>query len=232
MTNTDTLTETMRAAIGPLLNEFGERQWQSGRGVAHKSLEEAFEAIIERAALAAPAQTEPEDLSVAYFMGLHAGNETLHFENEQLRAGYNAARLEIESLQAQAQQCGAGAGCCAQAARIEALQGQLEAVGAGGVGPLMGAPVGVVPFALLVRKKSWNEGQWECAPSGCPEYGRQWADERVWVYTAPQPAAQAQEDAVAQAVAAEREACAQVCESWADEHDYAGAIRARGTDAS
>ena len=47
MTNTDTLTETMRAAIGPLLNEFGERQWQSGRGVAHKSLEEAFEAIID-----------------------------------------------------------------------------------------------------------------------------------------------------------------------------------------
>ena len=145
---------------------------------------------------------------------------------------HDAARQEIASLQAQAWQCGAGAGCCAQAARIEALQGQLEAVGAGGVGPLMGAPVGVVPFALLVRKKSWNEGQWECAPSGCPEYGRQWADERVWVYTAPQPAAQAQEDAVAQAVAAEREACAQVCESWADEHDYAGAIRARGTDAS
>lgn len=46
------------------------------------------------------------------------------------------------------------------------------------------------PFALLVRKKSWNEGQWECAPSGCPEYGRQWADERMWVYAAPQPPAQ------------------------------------------
>lgn len=46
----------MRAAIGQLLNEFGERQWQSGRGVPHKSLEEAFDAIIERAALAAPAQ--------------------------------------------------------------------------------------------------------------------------------------------------------------------------------
>lgn len=29
--------------------------------------------------------------------------------------------------------------------------------------------------------------------------------------------------------AKEREACAQVCESWADEHDYAGAIRARST---
>ena len=88
----------------------------------------------------------------------------LQSENEQLRAGYDAARLEIASLQAQ----------------LEALASQAQ-------------PVWVVPFALLVRKKSWNEGQWECAPSGCPEYGRQWADERVWVYTAPQPAAQAAE---------------------------------------
>ena len=58
MTNTTNTAavETMRAAIGQLLNEFGERQWQSGRGVPHKSLEDAFEAIIERAALAAPAQ--------------------------------------------------------------------------------------------------------------------------------------------------------------------------------
>ena len=218
--------------------------------------------------------------------------QRLQSENDTLRAGYDAARLEIESLQAQAQQCGAGAGCCAQAARIEELQAQLEAVGAGGVGPLLGAPVGVVPFALLVRKKSWNEGQWECAPSGCPEYGRQWADERVWVYTAPQPAAQAldsvrvfwqqhtpadalsmemaelhadaerairaalaapaqaaaqpatqaQDDAVAQAVAVEREACAQLAaQTVCDLHIPTGvkiygaraakAIRARGTDA-
>ena len=55
----------------------------------------------------------------------------LHAENEALRAFYDAARQEIESLQAQAQQCGAGAGCCAQAARIAELEAQLEAVGAG-----------------------------------------------------------------------------------------------------
>lgn len=58
-------------------------------------------------------------------------------ENEALRTGYDAARLEIESLQAPAQQCGAGAGCCAQAARIEELEAQLEAIGAGGVGALV-----------------------------------------------------------------------------------------------
>ena len=44
------------------------------------------------------------------------------------------------------------------------------------------------PFALLVRKHSWNKGQYECAPPNAPEYGRQWADERVWVYKSPQPA--------------------------------------------
>ena len=71
----------------------------------------------------------------------------LQSENEQLRAGYDAARLEIESLQAQARQCGAGAGCCAQAARIEELEAQLETVGAGGVGA---AP--------------WCEG---CTPENC-----------------------------------------------------------------
>ena len=63
--------------------------------------------------------------------------QRLQSENDTLRAGYDAARLEIESLQGQAQQCGAGAGCCAQAARIEELEAQLEAVGAGGVGLLV-----------------------------------------------------------------------------------------------
>lgn len=33
---------------------------------------------------------------------------------------------------------------------------------------------------------------------------------------------------VLKAVAKEREACAQVCESWDDPRDYAAAIRARG----
>ena len=51
-------------------------------------------------------------------------------ENETLRTGYDAARLEIESLQGRVNECGAGAGCCAQAARIEALEAQLEALAA------------------------------------------------------------------------------------------------------
>ena len=59
----------------------------------------------------------------------------LHAENETLRAGYDAARLEIASLQGRVNECGAGAGCCAQAARIAELEAQLEAVGAVGAVP-------------------------------------------------------------------------------------------------
>jgi hypothetical protein len=48
---------------------------------------------------------------------------------------------------------------------------------------------------------------------------------------APAEAVAVWERFAALVAAKEREACAQVCESWADEHDYAGAIRARGTAA-
>lgn len=76
MTTTNTAAvETMRAAIGQLLNEFGERQWQSGRGVPHKSLEDAFDAIIERAALAAPAQPEPSPAQAVPAPGVEAVSE-------------------------------------------------------------------------------------------------------------------------------------------------------------
>lgn len=44
----------MRSAIAPLINAYGEAQWQSGRGVPHPDLEEAFEAIIAAALQAAP----------------------------------------------------------------------------------------------------------------------------------------------------------------------------------
>ena len=43
------------------------------------------------------------------------------------------------------------------------------------------------PLALLVRKNSWRDGQWEAAPPNSPSYGREWASQRVYVYTTPQP---------------------------------------------
>lgn len=43
------------------------------------------------------------------------------------------------------------------------------------------------PVALLVRKNSWRAGQWEVAPPGSPSYGLGWADQRKYVYAAPQP---------------------------------------------
>ena len=48
------------------------------------------------------------------------------------------------------------------------------------------APVGVEPVALLVRKNSWRDGQWEAAPPNSPSYGLAWANQRVYVYTAQQ----------------------------------------------
>lgn len=44
-----TQAAAMRGAIGPLINAYGEAQWQSGRGVPYPDIEEAFEAIIDAA---------------------------------------------------------------------------------------------------------------------------------------------------------------------------------------
>lgn len=99
MTNTNTAAasvaaiEAMRTAIGALLNEFGERHWQSGHGVPHKSIEDAFEAIIERAALAAPAQAVvPADHS-----GDNFGSAEHWKEKAQYWAGV-AHRMRQEAL--------------------------------------------------------------------------------------------------------------------------------------
>ena len=43
------------------------------------------------------------------------------------------------------------------------------------------------PVALLVRKNSWRDGQWEAAPPNSPSYGLAWANQRMYVYTTPQP---------------------------------------------
>lgn len=59
----------------------------------------------------------------------------LHTENEQLRAGYDAARLEIESLRERVQQLGQLARDV-NSRRVVELEAQLEAIGAGGVEPL------------------------------------------------------------------------------------------------
>ena len=59
----------------------------------------------------------------------------LQTENEQLRAGYAAARLEIESLKERVQQLGQLARDV-NSRRVTELEAQLAAVGAGGVEPL------------------------------------------------------------------------------------------------
>ena len=59
----------------------------------------------------------------------------LQAENEQLRTGYAAARLEIESLKERVQQLGKAARDV-NSRRVQELEAQLEAIGAGGVEPL------------------------------------------------------------------------------------------------
>ena len=58
-----------------------------------------------------------------------------HAEIETLRAGYSAARLEIESLRERVQQLGQLARDV-NSRRVTELEAQLEAIGAGGVEPL------------------------------------------------------------------------------------------------
>lgn len=43
------------------------------------------------------------------------------------------------------------------------------------------------PVALLVRKNSWRDGQWEVAPPNSPSYGLAWANQRMYVYATQQP---------------------------------------------
>ena len=59
----------------------------------------------------------------------------LHAENVTLQQGYDAARLEIDSLQARVQELGAMLREN-RSKRIVELEAQLEAIGAGGVEPL------------------------------------------------------------------------------------------------
>jgi hypothetical protein len=59
----------------------------------------------------------------------------LHTANEALRSGYDASRLEIESLRARVQELGQMLREN-RSKRIAELEAQLEAIGAGGVEPL------------------------------------------------------------------------------------------------
>lgn len=152
----------------------------------------------------------PQD-AAAELRRMHTENETLRHKLQTLdelcaagddvqllRMGYAAARLEIASLQARVNECGAGAGCCAQAARIAELEAQLEAVGAGGVGPLrkrcphqisesQAQPVAWAIFAENGHCRMWtqNKGHADISAkaTGLP---------LTALYATPQPVAQAQ----------------------------------------
>lgn len=103
---------------------------------------------------------QPKALRLADLLQLHgalpgsvsdeSGDELrrLHAENQSLQSGYDAARLEIESLHARLEECQKSgqdwamrvhaleATASEQRTRFEELDAQLYAVGAGGVEPL------------------------------------------------------------------------------------------------
>ena len=130
----------------------------------------------------------------------------LQAENEQLRAGYDAARLEIESLRERVQQLGQLARDVTSR-RVVELEAQLAAVGAGGVEPLrkrclhqisepaQAQPVDLEPVAAQSRfltEKGWGTCTLEhhlyvkANPAEWPGY------ETRALYAAPQSAALAQ----------------------------------------
>ena len=125
-------------------------------------------------------------LALAALDGAQMMIESLRKDRECVTAELAAARLEIESLQAQAQQCGAGAGCCAQAARIDELQAQLEAVGTmpdGMTHREFGQFLSdVLTAAGLVSHGGQSKG-----------LGQRLADAVMRLRAAPQPPAQAQD---------------------------------------
>ena len=89
---------------------------------------------------------QPEALRLAYTLDLLAMDmktprmaaaelRRQHAENESLRTGYDAARLEIESLKERVQELGKAARDV-NSRRVQELEAQLEAIGAGDVEPL------------------------------------------------------------------------------------------------
>ena len=119
-----------------------------------------------------------------------------HAEIETLRAGYDAARLEIESLRERVQQLGQLARDV-NSRRIVELEAQLAAVGAGGVEPLRkreclhqisepAQPVGWAIFAENGNGLMWTQSR-QNAEVSAKNVGLQVTP----LYAAPQSAAQA-----------------------------------------
>lgn len=85
--NKENQAEALRSAIAPLINAFGEAQWQAGRGVPCPSIEDAFEAIIE----AAQAHLEAQ-LSAIGAVGIEAQ------EQAEWHAGLDEGRAQKSCL--------------------------------------------------------------------------------------------------------------------------------------
>ena len=132
-------------------------------------------------------------LTLAAIDGAQMTIESLRKDREYLSNELAAARLEIAELEVRVWQCGAGAGCCAQAARIEKLEAQLDAVGAGGVQRIAGPDTTAAAIGTESERIMFEQWLASEQPAGC--VSDMW---RGWLAGAAlasqfQPAAQAQD---------------------------------------
>ena len=100
-----------------------------------------------------------------------------------------ALRVPLDSLHADAGYlCGRLLnGSLTQEQVVESIRRRIDAAKLAALTAQATAAQAARPVALLVRKNSWRDGQWEAAPPNSPSYGREWASQRVYVYTTPQP---------------------------------------------
>lgn len=116
-----------------------------------------------------------------------------HAEIETLRAGYDAARLEIESLKERVQQLGQLARDV-NSRRVTELEAQLAAVGAGGVEPLRKRCLHKIsepaqPMVWAIFAENGNCRMWTPDKSHAEATAKDIGLQVTPLYAAPQPAA-------------------------------------------
>ena len=101
-----------------------------------------------------------------------------------------ALRVPLDSLHADAGYlCGRLLnGSLTQEQVVESIRRRIDAAKLAALTAQATAAQAARPVALLVRKNSWRDGQWEAAPPNSPSYGLAWANQRMYVYAAPGPA--------------------------------------------
>lgn len=77
----------VRDVLGPLINAFGEAQWQSGRRVPHRDLDQLFDAIINGAErLRSRTALSDEQIAAAVAVWFDSGDSEIGFAARMRKA--------------------------------------------------------------------------------------------------------------------------------------------------